>query len=463
MLNLGLVLQRPHESEYNAYRRFLVANGKRSLHSIRKEIIAMCTDIIGEPHRYSTIQLSQLIQLHPNLRQFPLENITQSRTKRHYNYLKNCPECARSCYHSDLYQLPWLTQCPIHDQPLSTVCPTCKNLWPSIGKLPRIRCKTCGSKLLWKDLSKAAAFKMQGSDKTKLSALFHCLQEYRDLEKGAIIKPNVNDHVLYCHQTISIQHDHFPSMMAAHTPALSTTLDELGVKKYPVNKLTYRIRKRLCDTHKYHDLRLDSKLAIDIRKQVIQDVRQAIKDRFGIEDLTLPDACLFHESLCLQNTPYLIITAFYIWDEFINGEGISFSNFFEDNILYLPSLMDTLVFYKSEPTSLSLMLEEFEEYTIPQTMQAMIYKIDLWQTFYCILRYLDAFKYAVDNGLDWHEFHALVPKSIYLSREHGQKFGIIRVTKYKIILVLSKECTNITLMDFNPISETAYQLELFRE
>lgn len=461
MLNLGLVLQRPYESPYNAYRRILVANGKLSLHNIREEIIATYADSIGNPHRYNTLQLSQLLTLHPSLRPLQTGTTEQLDSTSGYDNIKNCPECARSCYHSDLYQLPWLTQCPIHNNPLSTVCPTCKNPWPSIAQLPRIKCKTCGSKLSWKDLSKAAAFKIEGSSKTKLSALSQCLKEYRDLEKGAIIKPNVNDRVLHCHKTISIQHDLFPSMMAVRTPELSTALDDLRVKKYQVNKFTYRIRKRLCNTHRYHDLKLDSKLAKDIRKEVLQDVRQAIKDRFGIEDLNLPGACFFKESLCLQNTPYLITTAFYIWDEFINGEGISFSNFFEDNVLYLPCLMDTLVFYKSELTSLSLMLEEFEEYSIPQTMQAMIYKIDLWQTFYCILRYLDAFKYAVDNGLNWQDFHELVPKSVYLLREYGQKFAIIRVTKYKIMLILSKECTNITLMDFNPISETTYQLELF--
>jgi len=47
-----------------------------------------------------------------------------------YSYqtkLRYCPECIQKGYHSALYQMLWLVECPIHNVPLLSSCPNCEN------------------------------------------------------------------------------------------------------------------------------------------------------------------------------------------------------------------------------------------------------------------------------------------------------------------------------------------------
>lgn len=39
--------------------------------------------------------------------------------------LRYCPDCIQQGYHSPLYQMSWITRCPVHDVPLSESCPSC--------------------------------------------------------------------------------------------------------------------------------------------------------------------------------------------------------------------------------------------------------------------------------------------------------------------------------------------------
>lgn len=55
--------------------------------------------------------------------------------------VRNCRICMSHLYHSDLYQLPWLQQCPIHpEQTLTSRCPGCHRAWFVTGSS---ECESC--------------------------------------------------------------------------------------------------------------------------------------------------------------------------------------------------------------------------------------------------------------------------------------------------------------------------------
>jgi hypothetical protein len=45
---------------------------------------------------------------------------------------------------SDLFLLPWIKHCPIHQCELTAVCPECKNPWPNITSINSRSCSCCG-------------------------------------------------------------------------------------------------------------------------------------------------------------------------------------------------------------------------------------------------------------------------------------------------------------------------------
>lgn len=57
---------------------------------------------------------------------------------------KNCPTCALHCYHSTVFNLPWVTRCPIHGEALTTHCPQCLHPWSTERIKQGVRCDYCG-------------------------------------------------------------------------------------------------------------------------------------------------------------------------------------------------------------------------------------------------------------------------------------------------------------------------------
>ncbi|MBT3015965.1 MAG: hypothetical protein N0C84_22850 [Candidatus Thiodiazotropha taylori] len=60
------------------------------------------------------------------------------------SYKRQCPECAKELYHTDIFALPWLTLCPIHHCNLVSICPVCKMPWPNYKDLDKRVCTYCG-------------------------------------------------------------------------------------------------------------------------------------------------------------------------------------------------------------------------------------------------------------------------------------------------------------------------------
>lgn len=142
MINTGLLLRRPFESDYSAYRRFLIANHTQSGPAIRAGLAAKLLTVPGK--RYALPALAQRWErAYCEHYQIPYQTPVNNESRLN---LRNCPSCARFGYHSYLFQFPWFRQCPIHQEPVVPVCPRCQRRWPLASELHNTRseCPTCG-------------------------------------------------------------------------------------------------------------------------------------------------------------------------------------------------------------------------------------------------------------------------------------------------------------------------------
>lgn len=143
MINTGLLLRRPFESDYSAYRRFLIANQTQSLLSLRAGLEKKLPTVYG-----TRCHLPDLAQLWEQqfCNQYKIPYHSPIVTSKRRPHLRNCPTCASLGYHSYLFQYPWFCFCPIHHKPLVQICSTCHQLWPNLSdlKTKKTSCSMCG-------------------------------------------------------------------------------------------------------------------------------------------------------------------------------------------------------------------------------------------------------------------------------------------------------------------------------
>lgn len=68
---------------------------------------------------------------------------------------KHCPACAKSLYHTTLFDYCWLHRCPVHGRLLQESCERCGNRWPKSSELRKRSCLSC-SVPEWDDIPTGA-------------------------------------------------------------------------------------------------------------------------------------------------------------------------------------------------------------------------------------------------------------------------------------------------------------------
>jgi hypothetical protein len=145
MINTGLLLRRPSESEYAAFRRFLVANQFETPAALKTDLQAFGKSsavVSGQP--WLTPRARQWEQKFCEANSLPFQSPAPV---DHRSPLRNCPVCAAQCYHTVLYQYPWEKRCPTHQHEIVTVCPSCKQPWPQPSELLKRNCPCCSANL----------------------------------------------------------------------------------------------------------------------------------------------------------------------------------------------------------------------------------------------------------------------------------------------------------------------------
>lgn len=146
-MNLGTLLSKPGESNYSVYRRFLIANHalNRNLEDIQSGMKQNFHEHFGNDVVYpSLIEAIHMIEG----KRFKNEQIILEHNKV-YDYwnerpLKSCKKCSEIGYHSNYFDLQWVTRCPVHNSILLGKCPLCHKWWPSGKELFNRKCKCCG-------------------------------------------------------------------------------------------------------------------------------------------------------------------------------------------------------------------------------------------------------------------------------------------------------------------------------
>lgn len=63
--------------------------------------------------------------------------------------LRICPKCIRGGFHTPLHQLVFIRQCPLHKEPLLSICVDCGKPTPSYSLSRQSCCTTRGARLQW--------------------------------------------------------------------------------------------------------------------------------------------------------------------------------------------------------------------------------------------------------------------------------------------------------------------------
>ena len=136
-INVGHRYAKPFESFYSITRRCLSANPGIPFSVIENELRSRFPKTFNFYDRINKLQL------------VPKENIRliefrSPRSVVYYSYKRQCPCCAKQGYHSDVFGIPALKKCPIHNEDLVKICPSCNSPWPSNNEIPTRKCKVCG-------------------------------------------------------------------------------------------------------------------------------------------------------------------------------------------------------------------------------------------------------------------------------------------------------------------------------
>lgn len=141
MLNTGLLMRKPGESEYGRYRRFLIANHTLILKLAKK------VNKYDSNSKYRLSKFAVLLETRFIEKNKIKKSINTIPLKSNYRPTKCCPSCMKIGFHSFVFDYKWLEQCPVHKEDLITTCPDCNAQWPTYSELATKKCLTCGPKI----------------------------------------------------------------------------------------------------------------------------------------------------------------------------------------------------------------------------------------------------------------------------------------------------------------------------
>lgn len=467
MLNTGLALRRPYESQYNAYRRFLVANGNHHLHELITELKNLYPDVRPTGKRIDCMTLANIHE-HSKSEAWQIPSDSTALKQFAGNPLRNCVECARSCYHSNIYQLPWLHQCPIHHTPLLEQCPDCHQPWPRPCDLPCRKCTTCGSKLSWADLKTSGAFKGFGEQGISLNNLLLSLSVFNKEVKGVIFSNHPSKGTWNEHVCIKEDHNLFPAMMAAYYPPFKQIYVDMGIDMPRIHKeifaLEIQTQNDINEYSKNKNKNKDKDLTRAIQTRVANRIKRAITRRFGQIEYQPPTRWHMDTSQYFKTVPNLLETSYYFWLGLVSHEhrkdNYTFNaclHFFHHNPVYRrsppePCLLNSLCFYNHSYYREQMTGYNPITYKINDSMKRLIYEIDLWRTYLNILSYLDIIRYSFRHHLSWRDLYDLLDTGIPKNDWDTDQYAVFQLNEDNVLILIPETYTKVSLDDFQLIS-----------
>ncbi len=382
-LNLGKILEKSFESKYSILRRFILSNPGITRKDIESDFSRKITG-------HSNF-INYLVKLNYKTQQPPLHlNLIDKGygTIEEHNITRHCPKCASNFYHTDLFRLPWITQCPIHLNELATICPECQQKWPSWSELFTRNCQCCS-----RTIANPSNINDDLHEYPVIAKLFDFIMygEHSNtyLESSLDMPERIT--------SITISHPNYPSYQVVRHPRISRSeLIKLGIKITPVKLKKFRISQPIQwpfepnlssswqTTHSW-----SAQVRFDVIKKVYSKLLLAIstEHRLWIFDYSRMKRLLvsMHPRLCPYCVPFSIwfflvssVPYKYKYNPDVDGNGLYGADRY---------------FKLTKPIPMDFLKEGDKSYKISKSFQKWLYKRDLQTSFKSIFSYTSkAFK-----------------------------------------------------------------------
>lgn len=236
-LNTGNYLVRPYQSDYAMVRQFFTVNRGLSLSVIT-------STLRKEGHAGGPIEAIRSYKGDKTSSDMIAEQQVHGRHKE-------CLACRKEMFHSNIFNLPWLKLCPIHSAPLTDICPTCKEKWPSIKEMHSRKCSGCG--VVGTAQIKISSNNFNEKEISNIRFIINVCKQHlsQDIHIFGSSGYQMREELSYpqtCFSSININSTLFPSVVChAYSPELGAELTKFScdIKKLSIRKTNLtRLKKK---------------------------------------------------------------------------------------------------------------------------------------------------------------------------------------------------------------------------
>lgn len=412
MINTGLIMRRPYESEYAAFRRFLVANRFENRTSLKAEL---------EPYGDGMADTPGKPWLAPRARKFEMEFCKAKGIPwqnpapiNEREALRNCPTCAAQCYHSALYQYQWVKTCPLHQQDIVTSCPSCKKPWPQPSELLKRDCPDCSANVPMGRLSEIQRLS-DCADTRYFETVSSIVSQWQSQNNIRIYAANSYVNLYGEHHCVGPEQPHWPSLVAYGKPEWQDAFEAFGARSTVYERVfdPGPIDSQTKSPNRVYEGFLENLL---FRRFEIS-LRAKLRHRFGNEAADGADNFYFADKYSMGQVVHFCLLNWRV----VVSEGRKYRRqlphlaagalFMNRDIA--PPLSPCLMTHVDEkvspnPEAFSLS-EDFHARQLPRQLQAWLYLCDLSWTFWTMLRYLDAVAAGINRGWGWSKILSALP------------------------------------------------------
>jgi hypothetical protein len=402
-LNLGLVFSRPYESDYSILRRFLVANPGIPLSTL-KAVLRLQND--GQSSFVERIKALQ-----------PASPYPQPDISCH-GHARQCPECAKRLYHTDIYNIEWLTRCPIHQCMFTSTCPVCGLRWPDEQEMAKSDCPGC-SRVRIKELIYADCVEFHHGIYRTIGDIYDFVS-YK-MEDELHLSSTEGSSIWW--REIGIGHQLFPACQVLRHPRYSRAIiKKLNIVFTPVRHSSfpltyykgaltrdganYRRKRHRCEAEDLcpRTLKADFVVMFDIIKKIASRTNKKHRPYLScyrhirlVDLVNSPDPCLY----CL---------ALSLW--FFNVASKKYGDAYHIDTHDYPFCEDIGIYGIHSISEFDLLSDDEESYKINGSFLRWSYQRSLEWCFLDILRFVEILiaKIRIYRQRAVHEYSAYIPK-----------------------------------------------------
>jgi len=327
-MNQALLFNRPGESDYNRFRRLIVAN-------------------CGLNKLDEKLALPKYLGLD-----------------------KQCPDCAKSLFHSDVNELFWLHVCPIHLADLTKTCPACGDQWPSVDRLTKAKCAMCGGKMTSDELSNISGKLEWPFERIKKIKSVFANNELGRLQSHKFsVVDRFNESMP---RKEIVESDFYPSYVAAQLELSESRVREFesyGIRFLKLNQLHFKWEECPVSDEEFHTVD-EYEIQGDIRKRVYIRATKSLNE-------VLPDG---HSPLHLSGNSYCEIKdcpfckTHKLFKASVTHENVDY--FSRSQAIHLEAIGPNFLL-----PHLAVNLLHFNHYRLPSRVSRLIYYLDFWAFF----------------------------------------------------------------------------------